>query len=101
MPPGSTNQKINERKHYSLNSYGKGRDLSKSFLQILIRQMVTSNVLNVNLKKFGALQLIKPAMEILSGEKNFSCKVIETKKIMIILNIFILEMFLFPELIYH
>ena len=79
---GSSTQKINDRKHDSLNSYGKGRDLSKNFLQILIRQMVSSNVLNVNLKKFGALQLVKLAMDILSGEKNFSCKVIETKKIL-------------------
>ena len=83
---GSTNQKINERKHYSLNSYGKGRDLSKSFLQILIRQMVSSNVLNVNLKKFGALQLVKPAMDILSGEKTFLVKLLKLKKIQLLSN---------------
>lgn len=77
---GSNNQKINDRKHDKLNSYGKGKNLSKNFLQMLIRQMVSSNILIVNFEKFGALKLVKSAIDILAGEKNFSCKVIETHK---------------------
>ena len=71
---GSNNRKILDRNHNHLDCFGKGSTFPKNFLQMLIRQLVSSNVILINYKKYGALQLDNKAMKILSGEEVFLCK---------------------------
>ncbi len=71
---GSNNRKILDRNHNHLDCFGKGSTFPKNFLQMLIRQLVSSNVILINYKKYGALQLDNKAMKILSGEEAFLCK---------------------------
>lgn len=56
---GSENQKITERRHDSLSTYGAGKAQPKSFWQSFIRQALAGGFLTVNLQKYGCLELTK------------------------------------------
>ena len=54
-----------------MESFGKGARYSKSFFQGLIRQLISSGILRVNLERFGAVQLMQKADEIVEGREQF------------------------------
>ncbi|MDG1299336.1 MAG: RQC domain-containing protein, partial [Paracoccaceae bacterium] len=68
---GSETAKIKEKGHSSLESFGKGAQYSKSFFQGLIRQLISSGILRVNLERFGAVQLMQNADKIVEGREQF------------------------------
>jgi len=68
---GSETAKIKEKGHSSLESFGKGARYSKSFFQSLIRQLISSGILRVNLERFGAVQLMQNADKIVEGREQF------------------------------
>ena len=68
---GSETAKIKEKGHSSLESFGKGARYSKSFFQGLIRQLISSGILRVNLERFGAVQLMQNADKIVEGREQF------------------------------
>ena len=68
---GSETAKIKEKGHSSLESFGKGARYSKSFFQGLIRQLISSGILRVNLERFGAVQLMQTADKIVEGREQF------------------------------
>ena len=68
---GGETAKIKEKGHNSLESFGKGARYSKSFFQGLIRQLISSGILTVNLERFGAVQLMQKAYEVVEGREQF------------------------------
>ena len=68
---GSETAKIKEKGHSNLESFGKGARYSKSFFQGLIRQLISSGILRVNLERFGAVQIMQNADKIVEGREQF------------------------------
>jgi ATP-dependent DNA helicase RecQ len=68
---GGETAKIKEKRHNSLESFGEGARYSKSFFQGLIRQLISSGILTVNLERFGAVQLMQKAYEVVEGREQF------------------------------
>ena len=68
---GGETAKIKEKGHNSLESFGEGARYSKSFFQGLIRQLISSGILTVNLERFGAVQLMQKAYEVVEGREQF------------------------------
>ena len=68
---GAVTAKIKEKGHNSLESFGKGTRYSKSFFQGLIRQLISSGILKVNLERFGAVQLMQKADQVVEGRERF------------------------------
>lgn len=68
---GGETAKIKEKGHNNLESFGKGVRYSKSFFQGLIRQLISSGILTVNLERFGAVQLMQKAYEVVEGREQF------------------------------
>ncbi|MGE3248481.1 MAG: DNA helicase RecQ [Beijerinckiaceae bacterium] len=68
---GADTQKIRDRKHDALASYGKGKDHPKAFWLAMIRQAVSGNFLTLDIQKFGALQLGEKARAVLEGDTAF------------------------------
>ncbi|AXS42783.1 DNA helicase RecQ [Breoghania sp. L-A4] len=63
---GSENQKITERRHDTLSTYGAGKAQPKSFWQSFIRQALAGGFLSVNLQKYGCLELTKRAQGVMT-----------------------------------
>ena len=52
-------------------AFGAGKSHAKSFFQMLVRQLVSSGILKVNLEKYGAIQLTRKAAAIVAGTELF------------------------------
>ena len=68
---GAETAKILEKKHHNLMAFGAGKSHAKSFFQMLVRQLVSSGILKVNLEKYGAIQLTRKAAAIVAGTELF------------------------------
>jgi ATP-dependent DNA helicase RecQ len=68
---GAETAKILEKKHHNLMAFGAGKSHAKSFFQMLVRQLVSSGILKVNLEKYGAIQLTRKAAAIVAGTDLF------------------------------
>jgi len=68
---GAQNQKILERSHDKLPTFGVGKDHSKQYWQAFIRQMVAGGSLTINIQKYGCLEMTAQGREILRGERGF------------------------------
>jgi ATP-dependent DNA helicase RecQ len=79
---GAQNQKILERGHDKLPTFGVGKDHSKQYWQAFIRQMVASGPLTINIQKYGCLEMTDQGREILRGNLGFEFREIpaDTKK---------------------
>ena len=71
---GKKTLKILERSHENLNCFGKGSYISKVLLNSLIRQLISSSILKVNLAKYGAIEINKSEINILTKIKDFKSK---------------------------
>lgn len=72
---GSMNEKIKARGHNSLPTFGVGKDYPKPYLQAVLRQMIASNHLNVDISQYGALKITNSGAEVLKGFRKFSFKI--------------------------
>ncbi len=71
---GNKSDKIIEKKHDKIKTFGIGNSYKKDFWQGFIRQLISSGHLIINIKKFGCLQITKSGLEILKDDKYFNYK---------------------------
>lgn len=71
---GQQNAKIKERGHSQLSSYGMLSAQTKDEIQSLIRQLIASGALRVNLAKYGALEITRHGQKIHDGNQEFKAK---------------------------
>ena len=71
---GQSSDKITQRRHDELASYGQGADQSVDFWQALIRQLLAAGKIYVDLERYGALRLTAEGQQILNGDIGFFCK---------------------------
>lgn len=74
---GAQNQKILERDHDQLPTFGVGRDHSKQYWQAFIRQMVAGGILSINIQKYGCLEMTEQGRRILRGDLEFEFREIQ------------------------
>ena len=77
---GGNSQKILERRHHDLPTHGVGKDRSKEYWQSFIRQAVASGYLNINVQKYGGLEITARGKRLLSGEEQFLYREISKAK---------------------
>ncbi len=78
---GAENQKIQDRRHDRLPTFGVGKDQSKPYWTAFIRQMVAGGVLSINIQKYGCLEITDLGRDILRGDRQFEFRAIsETPK---------------------
>ena len=74
---GSSNQKIINRQHHLLPTFGVGKEKPKAFWQGLIRQMISSGHIVIDLERFGGLKITEEGFEVLKGNKKYNANVKE------------------------
>ncbi len=79
---GAETQKILDRGHDRLPTFGVGADQSKPYWMAFVRQLVAGGVLSINIQKYGCLEITPAGREILRGNESFEFREIreETKK---------------------
>ena len=73
---GSENQKILDRGHQKLPTFGVGKAESKAYWTAFIRQMVAGGVLGINIQKYGCLEISDLGRDILHGRRDFEFRAI-------------------------
>ena len=76
---GNKTDKIIEKKHDKIKTFGIGNSYKKDFWQGFIRQLISSGHIIINIKKFGCLQITTSGLEVLKDEKYFNYKEITLK----------------------
>ena len=71
---GIETDKLKNRGHHKLPTFGKGADRSKAFWEIFARQLISSGNINIDIERFGALKVTKIGWDILYGRKKFAYK---------------------------
>ncbi len=74
---GAQNQKILDRGHDRLPTFGVGKDHSKQYWQAFIRQMVAGGILSINIQKYGCLEMTEEGRRILRGDRDFEFREIQ------------------------
>ena len=77
---GIQTQKILERGHDQLSSFGAGARRDKKFWQAFIRQAVAGNYLTINIQRYGALQIAPPGHAVVTDKSTFQFREIEALK---------------------
>ncbi|MDO5757825.1 MAG: DNA helicase RecQ [Rhodobacterales bacterium] len=65
---GKTTDKVRQRGHDALPTFGVGKDMSKSSWQAVFRQMMGHDLVRPDPDRHGALRMTDPAVPILKGE---------------------------------
>ena len=65
---GKTTDKVRQRGHDALPTFGVGKDMSKSSWQAVFRQMMGRDLVRPDPDRHGALRMTDPAVPILKGE---------------------------------
>ncbi|MCY6382149.1 DNA helicase RecQ [Hoeflea prorocentri] len=68
---GAETQKILERGHDSLPTFGVGADQSKQYWQAFVRQLVAGGALSINIRRYGCLEITEEGADILRGKRGF------------------------------
>ena len=71
---GVETDKVKNKNHHKLPTFGKGTDHSKAFWEIFARQLISSGNINIDIEHFGALKITKSGKDILYGRKSFFYK---------------------------
>ncbi|MFZ1662653.1 MAG: RecQ family ATP-dependent DNA helicase, partial [Paracoccaceae bacterium] len=71
---GATTDKIRERGHDSLPTYGVGRDLSKAQWQAVFRQITGLDLIRPDAERHGAFRMTDAARPILRGEAQITLR---------------------------
>ena len=66
---GKMTDKVESFGHHKLSTFGIGEEYKVSQWRAIIRQLVTSNYLSIDIDGFGGLQLTKESVAVLKGEK--------------------------------
>jgi ATP-dependent DNA helicase RecQ len=77
---GASTQKITERAHDQLPTYGQGSTHSKTYWQAFIRQAVAGGYLAINIQKYGALQIASLGQAVMTGQEEFRLREIDLSK---------------------
>lgn len=67
---GNATEKVKQRRHDALPTFGVGTELDKSGWRSVIRQLVASGLLAVDVEGYGGLKLDKSAHAVLRGEQD-------------------------------
>ena len=73
---GDKTAKVKARAHDMLGVFGAGAQHSKQVLQAIIRQLIATAALNVNLEKYGALEVAESGNNIFLGREKFMAKTV-------------------------
>ena len=76
---GAQTQKILDRGHDTLPTFGVGADQSKPYWMAFVRQMVAGGVLSINIQKYGCLEITPLGRDILRGKKGFEFREIRAE----------------------
>ncbi|WP_113912142.1 DNA helicase RecQ [Roseovarius dicentrarchi] len=71
---GKDTEKIRQRGHDALPTFGVGKDMSKSSWQAIFRQMMGHDLVRPDPERHGALRMTDPAVPILKGEANVTLR---------------------------
>lgn len=66
---GKTDDRIQRNKHDKLVVWGLGKDLKQVQWRSLLRQLIAQGYININMDRFGALELTEKSRPILRGEE--------------------------------
>ena len=77
---GADTQKILQRGHDRLRIFGAGNEFAKEYWQAFIRQALAGNYLNMNLQKYGALQIARRGRAVMTCDEKFALREIEIQK---------------------
>ena len=69
---GADSQKIRDRRHDALPTFGVGKDQSKPYWQAFIRQMVAGGFISINIQKYGCLEITDQGWAVLKGKRPFA-----------------------------
>jgi len=75
---GNPTDRVVQFSHDNLDTFGKGSDYAKPYMQALIRQAVASGIISMDISRYGALTLEAGALDILAGQAKFKCKELAT-----------------------
>jgi ATP-dependent DNA helicase RecQ len=68
---GSDTDKVRQRGHDRLPTYGVGKEFPKQYWQSLVRQAVAGGQIMINIAKYGGLEITERGRAILKGESPF------------------------------
>jgi len=71
---GVTSDKVRQRGHDSLPTFGVGADISKAAWQAVFRQMMGYDLIRPDVTRFGALRMTAAARPILRGEETIELR---------------------------
>ncbi len=69
---GVESQKILERRHHNLATFGTGKQWPKDEWTIFVRQLVAAGFLSINIQKYGGLEIAERGRALMAGETSFS-----------------------------
>ncbi len=65
---GKSDPRILQNRHDQVSTFGIGQDLKQAEWRSLFRQLIAQGFLNINMEKFGALELTEQSRPLLRGE---------------------------------
>lgn len=71
---GAQNAKIKQRNHHALDSFAALVETPKTDIKALIRQLIATGALKVNLQRYGALEISPVGADIWQGKTAFMAK---------------------------
>ncbi|MFX0543578.1 DNA helicase RecQ [Roseovarius sp. S4756] len=71
---GKATEKVRQRGHDDLPTFGVGKDLSKGSWQAIFRQMMGHDLVRPDPERHGALRMTDPAVPILKGEAGITLR---------------------------
>ncbi len=69
---GANTEKIRSNGHDNLAAYGRGSDLDKNTWRSIVRQMVATNLLRLDITGYGGLALTEKAHDLIKNKQTFS-----------------------------
>ncbi len=75
---GNKTQKVLSKSHENLNSFESGVSIKKTYWIAFIRQLISSDYLYVDIKKYGAIKIKPSGLEVLNGNREYQFKEIKT-----------------------
>jgi len=76
---GISTEKVQERRHDQIPTFGKGSHYSKPFWQNFTRQMISAGEIVLNIERYGALKITDSGRSLLYGKKSFYYKELSVK----------------------
>ncbi|MCC2095816.1 MAG: DNA helicase RecQ [Hyphomicrobiales bacterium] len=68
---GTETQKVLDRRHERLASFGRGENRGKGYWQGFVRQAVAGSYLSIDIQQYGALRLTRRGREVMAGREQF------------------------------